>query len=534
MEANRTVVVGPMKAVSASSQAGSDLNTSTGTRQNASIERRVAWLEEDVAVLHRRVKTEVGEIGGAAGDSGLRALVGRLHNELAQERHLRELQEARLASMEEQLKREQRNREASMTALSKELETMVKKLIGRIDQGLSFSANSMKERTDQTEMRMRSMLQRVDEGITAAAAIQEDPLVEASPNRATGGGSRRSPSPLKQEEAGLNRQAQFRGDPRMSGTVRRQTARSPQASQCASMRQSPVQTPCSTAPTSLQVPGAGVGIRPTYAPVPYPTVAGYPGQAVPGSGHIPVGVMGHAAAGGVARPPHYVNTVAPKGWGAAAPPQGERLHFLKRSLLAATLRVLPPQAMTPEAEKVGAGELPAGVQGTMDGEKPPMSQVEELKKVLEPLKQRYGHYLTQIRPWRDFIRLSKPEGDIQRRLQVNLTHFQINYAVIFLIQMLVAIITNPQCLVVISVLAIIWMMFLKKNDDPNWEVSIGGMQLGKTQRWMALSAITAIVLLSVVGQVFFSATFFCGILVIVHGILHPVPEPAFDEINEVL
>ena len=74
-----------------------------------------------------------------------------------------------------------------MTALSKELETMVKKLIGRIDQGLSFSANSMKERTDQTEMRMRSMLQRVDEGITAAAAIQEDPLVEASPNRATGG-----------------------------------------------------------------------------------------------------------------------------------------------------------------------------------------------------------------------------------------------------------------------------------------------------------------------------------------------------------
>ncbi|CAE7215999.1 PRA1F2, partial [Symbiodinium sp. CCMP2456] len=128
----------------------------------------------------------VGEIGGAAGDSGLRALVGRLHNELAQERHLRELQEARLSSMEEQLKREQRNREASMTALSNSLESMVKKVIGRIDQGLSFSATSMKERTDQTEMRMRSMLQRVDEGITAAAAIQEDPLVEASPNRAAG------------------------------------------------------------------------------------------------------------------------------------------------------------------------------------------------------------------------------------------------------------------------------------------------------------------------------------------------------------
>eukprot|EP00440_Ansanella_granifera_P011705 gb/GFBE01012713.1/.p1 GENE.gb/GFBE01012713.1/~~gb/GFBE01012713.1/.p1 ORF type:complete len:196 (+),score=60.82 gb/GFBE01012713.1/:1-588(+) len=192
----------------------------------------------------------------------------------------------------------------------------------------------------------------------------------------------------------------------------------------------------------------------------------------------------------------------------------------------------------PEAETVGAvspaDKLPDGVKGTMDGERPPMSQVEELKKAIEPLKQRYGHYLTQIKPWREFIRLSKPEGDIQKRLQVNLTHFQINYAVIFLCQMVMAIIMNPQCLVVISVLAVVWVAFLKKNDDPNWEVSVGGMQLGKTQRWMALSAITAIVLLCVVGQVFFSAAFFCAIMVVVHGILHPIPEQEFSEINDVI
>ena len=75
--------------------------------------------------------------------------------------------------------------------------------------------------------------------------------------------------------------------------------------------------------------------------------------------------------------------------------------------------------MGPEAEKLGA-ELPAGVQGTMDGEKPPLSQVEELRKAIEPFKlkcqrffewpfcikkKRYGHYLTQLRPWREFIRL---------------------------------------------------------------------------------------------------------------------------------
>ena len=98
---------------------------------------------------------------------------------------------------------------------------------------------------------------------------------------------------------------------------------------------------------------------------------------------------------------------------------------------------------------------------------------------------------------------------------------------------------SPVLRMVICVLAIIWVaksltsssmrfassirieMFLKKNDDPNWEVSVGGMPLGKpwpqpggitavgfcdfrTQRWMVLSAITAIVLLCVVGQARFA------------------------------
>ncbi|CAE8735122.1 unnamed protein product [Polarella glacialis] len=176
-----------------------------------------------------------------------------------------------------------------------------------------------------------------------------------------------------------------------------------------------------------------------------------------------------------------------------------------------------------------ADTLPKGVEGAMDGEKPPMNQLEEFKKAIGPYKERYGHYLTQLKPWRDFIRLSKPEGDIQKRLQVNLTHFQINYAVIFSVQMLAAIVMNPSCLIVMSVLALVWLAFLKKNDDPSWEVSVGGMPLGKTQRWMVLSAITGIVLLCVVGQVFFSAFFFFAMCVLVHGILHPTPELGFGE-----
>ena len=40
---------------------------------------------------------------------------------------------------------------------------MVQGLIGRIDQSMSLGAESMRQRTDQAELRMRSMLQKVDE-----------------------------------------------------------------------------------------------------------------------------------------------------------------------------------------------------------------------------------------------------------------------------------------------------------------------------------------------------------------------------------
>jgi hypothetical protein len=161
--------------------------------------------------------------------------------------------------------------------------------------------------------------------------------------------------------------------------------------------------------------------------------------------------------------------------------------------------------------------------GAMDGEKVAMSMLEDVKKAIEPYQKKYGHYLQKMRPWGEFFRIAKPEGDIKRRLDVNLSHYQINYALLFLGQMIIAIVTNPHCLVVIGILAVVWMAFLKKNDDPNWEVNVGGMEIGKTQRWIALSAITAIVLLCFVSQVLFEAAFFCAVLVGAHGVLHPPP-----------
>lgn len=181
------------------------------------------------------------------------------------------------------------------------------------------------------------------------------------------------------------------------------------------------------------------------------------------------------------------------------------------------------------AESIGAaldaGTLPEGCSGSMDGVRPPANKVEQIQKALEPYQKKYGHYLSKVRPWRDFFwPLSKPEGDVKARLEANLTHFQINYAVVFLVQMVLAIVLNPRCLVIMALLAAVWVGFLKKNDDPSWQVKIVGVDLSKTHRWMALSAVTAIVLLSVVGQMLFSTAFFCALMVVAHGVLHPVPD----------
>lgn len=175
----------------------------------------------------------------------------------------------------------------------------------------------------------------------------------------------------------------------------------------------------------------------------------------------------------------------------------------------------------------------------MDGERPPKTQAEKLKKTLEPYQKRYGHYLEKVRPWREFLSLSRPREDTWKRLEANLTHFQINYAFIFLVLMVVSIVINPRCLVVVCVLALVWMAFLQKNDDPAWEPRVAGHALGKTQRWLLLSAATAVALLCVVGEVLFSAALLCALLVLAHGVLHAVPEnfanvPLDDEVNDVI
>lgn len=269
------------------SQAGSELNTSVGgmsqSQSHQPLERRVAWLEEDVAVIHRRVKLECGEIGGGGGgDSALRQLVSRLDGELTKEKKARQMVEARLASLEESVARDRVEREATLKSFSTELEGVMRGLIGRIDEGLSQGAASMKERTDQTEVRMRHLIKRVDEGLSAGAAALKDTLTntgeklgsisetrEQPPPRSTrpsgerGAASRGTTSPITQQQQQQLMQV------RAAQAQMASRQRSPQSSQAPSHFRSPVQTPSSAYPCSLQVPGSGLNNMHQGGPVPH-------------------------------------------------------------------------------------------------------------------------------------------------------------------------------------------------------------------------------------------------------------------------
>lgn len=154
---------------------------------------------------------------------------------------------------------------------------------------------------------------------------------------------------------------------------------------------------------------------------------------------------------------------------------------------------------------------------------------------LQPVKERAGQLLRQVQPWRQFLLpLSVPSANEGcSRLTANIYHFQTNYAVLFVLQLVLAIVLQPSALICIVVTVVIWIMFLRKNTDPEWKPEIGGMVLGPMQRWLLLAATTAITLLCVAGSTIFNAALFYVAVAIAHGIAHDpsaksIPGPPND------
>lgn len=146
----------------------------------------------------------------------------------------------------------------------------------------------------------------------------------------------------------------------------------------------------------------------------------------------------------------------------------------------------------------------------------------------QPVKERAGQFLGRAQPWRDFLLpLSLPAAsDVCSRITANVYSFQTNYAILFVTSLLLAILLQPSALISLGVTALVWMGFMKKNEDPDWKPVVGGMELGPMQRWLALASSTAILLLFMAGGTIFNTALMYCFVAIAHGIVH---DPAARE-----
>eukprot|EP00747_Dinoflagellata_sp_TGD_P168976 gnl/TRDRNA2_/TRDRNA2_196705_c0_seq1.p1 gnl/TRDRNA2_/TRDRNA2_196705_c0~~gnl/TRDRNA2_/TRDRNA2_196705_c0_seq1.p1 ORF type:complete len:283 (+),score=57.58 gnl/TRDRNA2_/TRDRNA2_196705_c0_seq1:97-945(+) len=160
------------------------------------------------------------------------------------------------------------------------------------------------------------------------------------------------------------------------------------------------------------------------------------------------------------------------------------------------------------------GSAAAGVAGDLAAKAVPTSLV--------PVKESAGRFLSKAQPWREFLLpLSIPTAaEGCSRLTANLYYFQTNYAILFVVQLVITILLQPSALFCIVGTILAWMAFLKKNEDPNWKPVVGGVELGPMQRWLALAVITAILLLCVAGGTIFSAALMFVMGAAVHGVIH--------------
>lgn len=106
------------------------------------------------------------------------------------------------------------------------------------------------------------------------------------------------------------------------------------------------------------------------------------------------------------------------------------------------------------------GSRLAGLQGILkaslgSGEGPPSS--------LGAVKDKASNFLSMAQPWRDFVwPLSMPSANEGcSRLSANVFHFQTNYAILFVAELVLSILTQPSALMCLMVTVITWVLFLE-------------------------------------------------------------------------
>jgi len=149
-----------------------------------------------------------------------------------------------------------------------------------------------------------------------------------------------------------------------------------------------------------------------------------------------------------------------------------------------------------------------------------MSGIAWFQKGMAPYQESSRRYVSKMKPFRDYARFSRPDkSELRRRISTNPLYFRVNHEVMFL---LIVLLIDWKGFILVCVLAFLWMLFLMKNDDPDWEVL-----RGPRTRWTLMAAATAAVLVLEAGMwegTLLNALFISAYLVLLHSLVHPVPE----------
>lgn len=141
---------------------------------------------------------------------------------------------------------------------------------------------------------------------------------------------------------------------------------------------------------------------------------------------------------------------------------------------------------------------------------------------LQPVKESASKFLNRAQPWREFLLpLSLPSAaDGCSRLTANLYNFQTNYAILFVVSLVMSLLLQPSALMSIIITVVVWVFFMKKNQDTEWKPMVGGVELGPVQRWIAMAGATAVFLLFMAGSTIFNTALTYVFFAFVHGTVH--------------
>lgn len=163
-----------------------------------------------------------------------------------------------------------------------------------------------------------------------------------------------------------------------------------------------------------------------------------------------------------------------------------------------------------------------------DGER--ISYVKKIQIRFERYRHEYGHLLSAVRPWGEFIRLSQPKGcdDVLYRIQSNLRTYWANYAIVALVLLGCVVMLSLPSLVVVIALGATWHSFLRFYMNPASNLRLCRLEVKKYWLMLALLTITLVAISIFVAPLFILVGPLWLFLIAAHGILHPIVDAAMN------